>query len=308
MPARVVLRGAFPKRSVSLPKSQFKHSTCSFAAETARVEDEHSPEVLPTTPSALKSRSKQKRDLPGVYQRGNVWVAVVEGPRDPTTGKRRKIWLRERFASRPKAEAASRAMYAQIRAGAIAAGSAKITVAAHLARWLANIETRVAARTAASYRGIVTGRLIPSLGNVKLARLTASQISDAVTLWTSGSRNDRRTGKLSSRSVQLALVVLRMALRQAVKWGALTSNVAELVDAPRVERKTQAFVCADDLDRLFVEAEKCDMFAAVATAIGLGLRRGELLALQWADVDFERRTVAVVRARARERRADDQAA
>jgi integrase len=178
---------------------------------------------------------------------------------------------------------------------ALTSSAKRITVAGYLARWLAHITPRVAPRTAQSYRGVVEGRLIPSIGATELSCLTALQISEAVTMWATGPRNDARDGTLSPRSVQLALVVLRMALTQGVKWNVVQRNVAEHVDTPRLERKEQAFISTDDLDRLFVEAEKSGMFAPIATAIGLGLRRAELLGLQWGDIDFERRTVSIAR-------------
>jgi integrase len=238
-------------------------------------------------------KTEKLRGSRGVYKRGDVWLAVVEFPRDQKMGVRRRRWSLG-FATRREAEAERDRMRSEIRNG-VDVVPKKITVAGYLTRWLAHIEPRVAPRTAASYRGIVEGRLIPTLGGTELSRLTALQVSEAVSLWTTGPRNDGRKGVLSSRSVQLALVVLRMALTQAVKWNVVARNVAEQVDSPRVDRTEQAFVSADDLDRLFVESEKCGMFASVATAVGLGLRRAELLGLQWGDVNFERRTVSITR-------------
>jgi integrase len=241
-------------------------------------------------------KKKPMRGKRGVYKRGDVWLAVVEGFADPKTGKRKRIWLQEGLRTRKAAEEARDQMREQLRGG-IGVVPKKITVVAYLTRWLAYIESRVSPRTAKGYRGIVIGRLIPTLGATELSRLTALQVSAAITLWATEKRHDRRAGTVSAQTIKHAVTVLREALSQAVKWNLVARNVAALVDSPRVSRKEQPFVCADDLDRLFVEADKCrdGMFAAVATAVGLGVRRGELLGLQWADVDFERKTVAVER-------------
>ena len=237
--------------------------------------------------------AEKLRGKNGVYKRGGVWVAVVEQPKNQKTGARRRRWSTG-FATRKEAEAERDRMRSEIRNG-VDVIPKKITVAGYLTRWLAHITPRVAPRTAQSYRGVVEGRLIPTFGATELSRLTALQISEAVALWSTGPRNDGRKGTLSPRSVQIALVVLRMALSQAVKWNVVPRNVAEHVDTPRLDRKEQAFVSADDLDRLFTEAEKSGMFAPIAMAVGLGLRRAELLGLQWSDVDFERRTVSIAR-------------
>jgi integrase len=239
------------------------------------------------------TKSDALRGKNGVYKRGGVWVAVVELPKNAKTGVRRRRWSTG-FPTRKEAEAERDRMRSEVRNG-VDVIPKKITVAGYLTRWLTHITPRVAPRTAQSYRGVVEGRLIPTFGATELSRLTALQISEAVALWSTGPRNDGRKGALSPRSVQIALVILRMALTQAVKWNVAPRNVAEHVDTPRLEREEQAYVSADDLDRLFIEGEKVGMFAPIAMAVGLGLRRAELLGLQWGDVDFERRTVSIVR-------------
>jgi integrase len=228
----------------------------------------------------------------GVYQRGKLWFGIIECQRDPQTNRR----VRKRTdgcRTRKEAEAArDAALHAKSRGVVI---PKKIRLDEFLERWLTDVEPRVAPRTAASYRGIVRGRLIPTFGALRLAQLTPLAVSAALAQWTNGPRGDGRAGTLSPRSIQLALVVLRMALGMAMKWDLVGRNVAELVEGPRLERKETSFVSLDDLDRLFTEAERSAMFAPVVTCVGLGLRRGELLGLQWRDVDFEGGTVSIAR-------------
>lgn len=98
---------------------------------------------------------------------------------------------------------------------------------------------------------------------------------------------------LSARRTAYLRNVLRNALGRAVKWGLLPRNPASLTDAPRwnhrhVEAMTEAQ--ARSLLALF-DGER---FGGIyATALALGLRRGEVLGLRWSDVDLDAGTIAI---------------
>jgi integrase len=227
-----------------------------------------------------------------VFKRGGKWAACAELPRD-ARGARRRRWS-SGHPTRKAAEAALVSMQHEI-ANGIDVAPARLGVDAYLQRWLRHITPRVAPRTATLYRGVVENRLIPTFGGIELARVNPLLVSEAVAAWSTGPRGDGRDGVLSTRSVQLALVVLRMALDQAVRWNLIARNPATAVDAPRVEHKEQAYITADDVARLFDASAEDGILAAVATAVGLGLRRGELLGLRWSDLDLDRGTVLISR-------------
>ena len=100
---------------------------------------------------------------------------------------------------------------------------------------------------------------------------------------------------MASQSVIHMRGVLRNALQRAVKHELVARNVAELADAPRLIRKEiQPF--SPDQARRFLAAAEGDRFEPLwILAITSGLRQGELLGLQWGDVDLEAGTVAVNR-------------
>ena len=227
-----------------------------------------------------------------IFKRGGKWAACAELPRD-SKGARRRRWS-SGHPTRKSAEAALVSMQHEITNG-IDVAPARLAMDAYLRRWLRHITPRVAPRTAELYRGVVENRLIPTFGGIEIARVNPLLVSEAIASWSTGPRGDGRVGVLSTRSVQLALVVLRMALDQAVRWNLTARNPAAAVDAPRVVRKEQAFVSIDDLTRLLDASAEDGILAAVATAVGLGLRRGELLGLKWSDLDLDRGTIAISR-------------
>jgi integrase len=93
--------------------------------------------------------------------------------------------------------------------------------------------------------------------------------------------------------------VLSKALGDAERWGLASRNPARLADPPAVTRprvrvwspeQTRAFLAAVGSDRLF---------AVWLLAATTGMRRGELLGLRWADVDFDSGVVRIAQARVR---------
>ena len=110
-----------------------------------------------------------------------------------------------------------------------------------------------------------------------------------------GKRNDRESGVLSSRTVAHVFNTVRTMLRWGVKMGMLVRNVAEAVDPPRFERKEMHVARSRGVARLLHAAQGTELAAIVVVAIGTGLRRGELLALRWSDVNLDARRLTVRR-------------
>lgn len=84
-----------------------------------------------------------------------------------------------------------------------------------------------------------------------------------------------------------------MALRQVVLWGALASNSALMVRAPRT-RPTELKIWTPDEARQFLEhVQPHRLHALFHLALSTGMRRGELLGLSWQDIDFTRQQLTV---------------
>jgi integrase len=83
-------------------------------------------------------------------------------------------------------------------------------------------------------------------------------------------------------------------LKHAVQWGVVFRNVADLVDAPRVAIDEVVIPTTAQMDVILAALKGGELYAVVATAIGTGLRRGELCALRWSNVDLESGSLRVV--------------
>ncbi|HUG95415.1 MAG TPA: tyrosine-type recombinase/integrase [Pleomorphomonadaceae bacterium] len=162
----------------------------------------------------------------------------------------------------------------------------RLTVSAFLDEWLAGIRRSRRARTAESYATIARLYVIPAIGHLPLAKLEPEHVSRMLTRLT-----DR--GTLSPTTIRAAYAVLRTALSAALREGKVVRNVATLVDPPKRERVERRPLTRKQV-RVLLDGVRGDSLEALyVTALGTGLRQGELLALRWPDVDLDRGELTV---------------
>jgi integrase len=182
----------------------------------------------------------------------------------------------------------------------------KQTVAGFLNDWLEAIKHDVSPATFVSYEATCRLHLMPTLGKIELAKLSARDIQRLKAEKIEAAM-DRGPGvkkaiegqpapesrHLSPTTVRYCLVVLRMALDRACKLDLVPRNVALLVDFPKVEH-AEISPFTPEQAIAFVEAARGHRIGALfSVAVAVGLRKGEALALQWSAIDFERGTLAV---------------
>jgi integrase len=155
-----------------------------------------------------------------------------------------------------------------------------VRVSEYLGRWLNDsVRGSVKPITHESYEMLVNKHVIPAMGNVRLQGLTPGHLQ--------GFYRSKLDEGLSPRTVQYLHVVLHRALKQALRWGLVTRNVAEAVDPPKVHKKEVAPLSPEQA-RAFLEAARGDRLEALyVLAVHTGMRQGELLALRWDDVDLD---------------------
>lgn len=155
------------------------------------------------------------------------------------------------------------------------------TVAEYLEYWLHQaVKPRVRPLTFAGYSVNVRKHLVPTLGKIRLDRLTPQDVQQMI--------NGRLADGFSPKTVTYMHQVLRTALELARRWEIIDRNVASLVDPPRRVRAS-----IRPLDpaqaRAFLQSVRGNRLEALfSVALALGLRQGEALGLQWEDVDVAR--------------------
>ncbi|MGY5048197.1 site-specific integrase [Streptomyces sp. 900105755] len=126
--------------------------------------------------------------------------------------------------------------------------------------------------------------LVPLLGSRRLESLTTANVRQMLS---------KVTAQSSAATAKEAHRVLRTAITAACRDELISRNVVQLVPAPRVEPR-ELRPWSPDETLTFLEAARTDpLYTAFVLAVALGLRRGEILGLQWKDVDLDRRTLTV---------------
>jgi integrase len=218
--------------------------------------------------------------------------AIILDQHDPATGKRRRKWHSFKGTKREAQVECSRLITAM--SGGTYLEPNKLTVAAFFATWLKHIKSQVSPKTFERYSGIVNQNIIPLLGAVVLGKLKPVQITEAYAKALAGERRDGKQGGLSPRTVGHMHRVLKQGLSQAVRWESLNRNPADAVDPPKVEWKpVQTYDLPQSVNVLDAMRDK-PIFVPVLLAILCGLRRGEICALRWRNVDLAGGQLSVV--------------
>ena len=165
----------------------------------------------------------------------------------------------------------------------------KIRLRDFVQKWIEDYaRINVKQSTYIGYLTIIDIHLLPSLGDRWLHSITAGDIQHLI------SERITKAG-LKPKTVVNVLLLLKEILRSAVAWGYLRASPAEHVRLPRVERKEMDFLTAEEV-RLLLSAVDPDDYCLILTAVFTGMRRGELLALQWSDIDWNSSEILVRRA------------
>jgi len=171
-------------------------------------------------------------------------------------------------------------------------GTMKITT--FLEEWLTTtVEPNcLSVNTADSYRRIVRQHLIPALGKKRLRDLTVLDVDQLLVI--------KYDAGYSGATVQRIRMMLIKALRHAERRDLVARNVAALSDLRRTKPKKGRSLTPEQAAELLAVAPTDRLGITVELGLYLGLRPGEVLGLQWGDIDFDRGTLSVRRSLKRE--------
>lgn len=149
--------------------------------------------------------------------------------------------------------------------------------------WMENIcKPRVRETTFYGYRNIIENHLVPGLGNIKLQKLTASDIRNY--------QNEKLSGekRLSPNTVRKHHELLNMILGDAVLEEKLRKNPLQIVTNAKKVPVEHSIYSVEELQQLFKMIKGNRLEIAVKLAGYYGLRREEICGLKWDAIDFEK--------------------
>ena len=165
-------------------------------------------------------------------------------------------------------------------------GDRTITVDAFLEKWLdSSVKSYARKTTIKLYKGMVKKHIKPRIGSIRLERLAPADVQNLM--------SEMETAGASGAVRHKVYNIVHAALGQALKWDMVTRNVSDGVRRPRVTRKDIETLTAAQAKAFLKAAASDRLFALYVLAIHTGMRQGELLALQWSDVDLKKKVLSV---------------
>ncbi|GAC1566243.1 MAG: site-specific integrase [Ktedonobacteraceae bacterium] len=198
-------------------------------------------------------------------------------------GKSKFLYEKTRKEVQEKLKAA---LYEQLQ-GVLVTG-AQQKVGQFLTHWLEDVHRQsIRPRTYERYEGIVRLHLAPGIGHHQLQKLSPQHLQSFY--------KKKLEEGLSTTTVISFHNGLHKALEMAVRWNLIARNTCDLVSPPRRKRYEIQPLSMQQIQQFLAAARVHRQEALFILALATGMRRGELLALKWQDLDLEQGTLQVCR-------------
>lgn len=164
----------------------------------------------------------------------------------------------------------------------------KLTFNQWLDKWIEDYKKPfIKISTLENYLYMINGHIRPVLGEKKLKSINNNHIQKFIS---------SKVGDKSPKTVKLIFTIINDTLNQAKYAGIIKDNPAENVKLPKQEQKETKYLSPEDIEKLLDEAAKSKHHTAILFDLYTGLRRGELLGLEWKHIDFKNNTIKIEQA------------
>ncbi len=171
----------------------------------------------------------------------------------------------------------------------------KLTLKYYLEQWLNDYcKPNLSPKSVESYEYLINTHIIPKIGQIPLTALKSQQIQHFESQKLLSGRSDGNGG-LSNRTVQYIHSTLHKSLKMAVKQHLLILNPMDGVEFPKVKRHEFKTMNEDDINKFLEAIKTSEYYPLFFTDLFSGMRRSELLALRWGDIDLLGMTASVNR-------------
>ena len=172
------------------------------------------------------------------------------------------------------------------------------TVATWLRSWYElYAKPNIRISTANRYQLMVEQYTIPRIGSIKLTKLTAHDLQKLYKELMENGRIDRKSGHgnpgLSSTTVRSLHLMLHSALERAVKERLILRNPTEDCIAPKVQKIEMQILPPEHIKDYLEAADRRGLLPMFYLELVTGLRKGEITALLWSDLDAKNKTISV---------------
>jgi integrase len=176
----------------------------------------------------------------------------------------------------------------------------RLTLAEFSTQWLKMYAKKeLSPTTAQGYASMLRLRILPALGHIQLDELKPLHLIKFYdNLKENGIRLDKKPGGLSQQSILHHHRLISSMLQTAVEWQLLSLNVAKNIKSPKTSKQEMEFYDESEVHTILkhLQNEEIKFRSLITLAITTGLRKGELLGLEWQHINFEKQTLEVKQA------------
>lgn len=154
----------------------------------------------------------------------------------------------------------------------------------------------LAATTLDTYNGHIRTRILPSFGHMRVDDIKTLHIIEFMeSLKKANLKGSGKEGLLSSATIHYIQRVLNNIFSRALEWEVIKTNPVAKVKKPKVTQKEADVYDEDEVFKLLavLKNEEQRWRVLITLAVLTGMRKGELLGLEWKDVDLEEGTIYV---------------
>lgn len=230
---------------------------------------------------------------------GAMWECSLELPKDPVTGKRRRITARAK--RKPEAKALAEKKYRDVTEFGLTTdpGQSTITFKELAAQWL---ETHKKNKKESAHRsdGYHVRRFGKYLSSVSVRDITPKMYQNVI--------DQMEAEGYAFNTIYSAHTVAKKIFRQGLMWQIIKSSPADMAIMPKEKVTIEQLESDEEWDQKYLEHDELAGFLKVARDHGLwfddivftllaftGMRIGELLALKWTDIDFEGQEISITK-------------
>ena len=219
-----------------------------------------------------------------IRRRGKAsWEIKFDLGTDPATGKRMTRYHSVKGTKKQAQEEATKIIASELKGEYVEAS--KETVTQFAERWLRDwADGNVSNKTYTRYEQLLRKHVSARIGSMPIQKIRATHLQ---ALYAGLQRDGMGNKGLNARTVLHVHRVIHRMLRHAAQWGTVNQNAALLVDAPSVKGREIELLTPLQVQTALQTMRGRTLYPIVNLALATGMRRGELLALRWQDVDLD---------------------